>query len=96
MSPYRRRTPPEAEVALARLQEALEVYRADTQRIADDFGTAVLECVEAGATWGEVGRCLGLTKQAARAHWGPYPRESGPVAGSQLSSVQAAKESQAE
>jgi hypothetical protein len=72
MSPYRRHTPLEAETALRRLAVALQVYRSETERLAIELGEAVRVCIEAGATWGEVGRQIGITKQAARAHWAPY------------------------
>jgi hypothetical protein len=72
MSPYRRHTPPEAEAALQRLEVALQVYRSETERLAIEFAGAVRVCIEAGATWGEVGQQIGITKQAARAHWAPY------------------------
>src|SRR5579875_1640068 len=72
MSTYRRHVPHEAAAALDRLSTAVERYRSESQRLADEFGVAVCECVEAGATWGEVGQRLGISKQAARAHWAPY------------------------
>jgi hypothetical protein len=72
MSPYRRYTPSEAEAALKRLERELAVYRSETERLAQKFAAAVGECLEAEATWGEVGQVLGMTKQAARAYWAPY------------------------
>jgi hypothetical protein len=72
MSPYRRHTPPAAAAALDTLRDQLETYRSESQRLADELGTAVRTCVQAGATWGEVGKTLGISKQAARAHWAPY------------------------
>lgn len=75
MSPYIRRTPADAETALVRLGEELELYRARTEQLAREFAGAVCACIEAGATWGEVGRQLGMSKQAARAHWAPYLAE---------------------
>lgn len=72
MSPYRRHTPPAAAEALDRLAVALQTYRAETQRIADQLAAAVVECIGFGATWGEVGKRLEISKQAAREHWGPY------------------------
>lgn len=81
MSPYRRKTPAEAEAALGRLDEALEVYRTQTERVAREFAAAVCECIVLGATWGEVGEHLGMSKQAARAHWAPYLEQSGDAAG---------------
>lgn len=75
MSPYVRKTPANAEASLERLGEALELYRAQTEQLARDFAGAVCACIEAGATWGEVGKQLGMSKQAARAHWAPYLAE---------------------
>jgi hypothetical protein len=72
MSPYRRHTPGPAVPALNRLTTALETYRSESQRIADQLAIAVCDCINAGATWSEVGQRLEITKQAARAHWGPY------------------------
>ena len=72
MSPYRRRLPAEAASTLDQLSEAVELYRAETQRLADQLAVAAVACIEAGATWGEVGRRLGISKQAARAHWARY------------------------
>lgn len=72
MCPYRRHTPPEAETALERLAAALQVYRSESERLAVEFAEAVRACIDAGATWGEVGQQIGITKQAARAHWAPY------------------------
>jgi cytochrome c-type biogenesis protein CcmH/NrfG len=76
MSPYARKTPPFATAALEGLDGALELYRARTDQLARDFADAVCACIEAGATWGEVGKRLGMSKQAARAHWGPYLAEN--------------------
>jgi hypothetical protein len=72
MSPYQRHTPPEAEAALDDLALALAEYLRRTAETARDLLVAIRACLDAGATWGEVGRKLGMTKQAARAHWGPY------------------------
>jgi hypothetical protein len=72
MSPYKRHTPPEAEAALDELTLAKAEYLRRTIEIARDMLMAIRACLDAGATWGEVGRRLGMTKQAARAHWGPY------------------------
>src|ERR1022692_263701 len=74
MNAYRRHTPPGAEAELARLDAALEQYRRRTQEIAREFAVAVGACIEAGATWGEVGERIGMTKQGARDHW---PASSG-------------------
>jgi|ERR1022692_666046 cytochrome c-type biogenesis protein CcmH/NrfG len=75
MNAYRRHTPPAAEAELARLDVALEHYRHRTQEIAREFAVAVGACIEAGATWGEVGERLGMTKQGARDHWASLIRE---------------------
>ncbi len=72
MSPYQRHTPAEAEAALDELTLALAEYLRRTTETAQDLLTAIRSCLDAGATWGEVGKKLGMTKQAARAHWGPY------------------------
>src|ERR1022692_2883083 len=75
MNAYRRHTPPAAEAELARLDVALEHYRHRTQEIAREFAVAVGACIEAGATWGEVGERLGMTKQGARDHWAGFIKE---------------------
>ena len=75
MNAYRRHTPPAAEAELARLDAALEHYRRRTDEIAREFAVAVGACIEAGATWGEVGERLGMTKQGARDHWAGLIRE---------------------
>jgi hypothetical protein len=72
MSPYQRHTPPEAEAALQELTLALAEYLRRTAETARELLVAIKACLDAGATWGEVGRQLGMSKQAARAHWGPY------------------------
>jgi hypothetical protein len=72
MSPYQRHTPPEAEAALDELTLALAEYRRRTLETARDLLVAIRACLDSGATWGEVGRQLGMTKQAARARWAPY------------------------
>jgi hypothetical protein len=75
MSPFRRKTPDRAAVALKQLTEAVDTYRAETERIARELAMAACRCVEAGATWREVGERLGISKQAARAHWAPFLEE---------------------
>jgi cytochrome c-type biogenesis protein CcmH/NrfG len=75
MNAYRRHTPPGAAAELARLDAALEHYRHRTQEIAREFAVAVGACIEAGATWGEVGERIGMTKQGARDHWAGLIRE---------------------
>ena len=75
MNAYRRHTPPGAAAELARLDAALEHYRHRTQEIAREFAVAVGACIEAGATWGEVGERIGMTKQGARDHWAGFIRE---------------------
>jgi hypothetical protein len=72
MSPYKRRTPPEAEAALDGLTLAKAEYLRRTIEIAGDLLLAIRACLDAGATWGEVGDRLGMSKQGARAHWGPH------------------------
>jgi len=72
MSPYKRHTPPEAEAALDELTLAKAEYLRRTIEIARDLLIAIRACLDAGATWGEVGKRLGMSKQAARAHWGPH------------------------
>ena len=72
MSPYKRHTPPQAEAALQELTLALAEYLRRTAEIAGDLLSAIRACLDSGATWGEVGKRLGMSKQAARAHWGPY------------------------
>ena len=72
MSPYQRHTPPEAEAALDDLVLAKAEYLRRTVEIAQDLLVAIRACLDAGATWGEVGKKLGMSKQAARAHWSPH------------------------
>jgi hypothetical protein len=72
MSPYQRHTPAEAEAALQELTLALAEYLRRTAETAAGLLTAIRACLDSGATWGEVGKRLGMSKQAARAHWGPY------------------------
>ena len=72
MSPYQRHTPPEAEAALQELTLALAEYLRRTAQTARELLIAIRACLDSGATWGEVGKRLGMSKQAARAHWGPY------------------------
>jgi hypothetical protein len=72
MSPYKRHTPPEAEAALGELTLAMADYLRRTSETARDLLLAIRTCLDSGATWGEVGNRLGISKQAARAHWGPY------------------------
>ncbi|HUA31376.1 MAG TPA: hypothetical protein VMC03_21010 [Streptosporangiaceae bacterium] len=72
MSPYKRRTPPEAQAALDKLTLAKAAYLRRTIEIARDLLLAIRDCLDCGATWGEVGDRLGMSKQGARAHWGPH------------------------
>jgi hypothetical protein len=72
MSPYKRHTPPEAGAALDELTLAMAEYLRRTAETARDLLLAIRACLDSGATWGEVGTRLGISKQAARAHWGPY------------------------
>lgn len=72
MSPYKRHTPPEAVAALDQLGEALTEYRRRSDELARDLAEAVHIALHAGATWGEVGKRLDMSKQAARQHWGSY------------------------
>ena len=72
MSPYQRHTPPEAQAALDGLTLELAEYLRRTTETARDLLTAIKACLDSGATWGEVGQRLGMSKQGARAHWGPY------------------------
>ena len=74
MSPYRRKTPPEATEALDELAVVLEHYRLCSAELAHELAEQIHACLHAGATWGEVGERLGMTKQGARDHWGPYIR----------------------
>jgi hypothetical protein len=48
---------------MARLETGL---RALNRELADE----VMACRRAGATWGEIGERLGMTKQAAQKRWG--------------------------
>lgn len=66
---YRRRTPDAAAQSLEVLVDDLERYREESRRLTRELGESIAECIRRGATWGEVGDVLGMTKQAARAHW---------------------------
>ena len=72
MSPYKRHTPAEAVAALDQLGVALAEYRRRSNEIARELAEAVHVALHAGATWGEVGARLEMSKQAARQHWGSY------------------------
>ena len=72
MSPYKRRKPPAADAALDELTLARAEYLRRTIETARDLLLAIRACLDSGATWGEVGERLGMSKQGARAHWGPY------------------------
>ncbi len=72
MSPYRRKVPAEAAAELERLAAALEDYRRRSAELAHELAEQIHTCLHAGATWGEVGERLGMTKQGAREHWGHY------------------------
>ena len=72
MSPYKRHTPAEAVAALDQLGVALQEYRRRSDEIARDLAEAVHVALHAGATWGEVGARLDMSKQAARQHWSSY------------------------
>ncbi len=72
MSPYRRQTPPEATEALDQLSVELERFRLRTAELTRELAEQIHACLHAGATWGEVGERLGMTKQGARDHWGHY------------------------
>jgi hypothetical protein len=72
MSAYRRRTPDEAQSALDQLALSQAEYLRKTTETARELLLAIRACLDAGATWGEVGERLGMTKQGARSHWGPY------------------------
>lgn len=66
---YRRRTPSAAAQSLEVLVGDLEHYREESRRLTRELGESIAACIRSGATWGEVGEVLGMTKQAARAHW---------------------------
>lgn len=72
MSPYQRHTPAEAQGALDELTLARAEYLRRTTETARELLIAIRACLDSGATWGEVGKRLGMSKQGARAHWGPY------------------------
>jgi hypothetical protein len=69
MAPYRRSTPDAAHARLAGLTDALESYRRARKQLSDGLAAEIRACLEAGATWGEIGERLGTTKQGARARW---------------------------
>lgn len=66
---YRRTTPAAAAQSLEVLVDDLEHYREESRRLTRELGESIASCVRRGATWGEIGEVLGMTKQAARAHW---------------------------
>lgn len=72
MSPYRRRRSAATDAALEQLADALEEWRTKSEELTHELVRQIAECLEAGATWGEVGTELRMTKQGARAHWGRY------------------------
>jgi hypothetical protein len=72
MSPYQRKLPPEAKEALDQLSAGLADYRLRSAELARQLAEQIHACLHAGATWGEVGERLGMTKQGARDHWGRY------------------------
>ncbi len=72
MSAYRRTIPAEAAGELERLSAVLENYRLRSAALARELAEQIHACLHAGATWGEVGERLGMTKQGARDHWGRY------------------------
>jgi len=72
MSPYRRQTPPEATETLDQLSVVLEHFRLRSAELTRELAEQIYACLHAGATWGEVGERLGMTKQGARDHWGHY------------------------
>jgi len=72
VSPYKRTIPSDAQVALDNLKHVLAIWRTATDIATTELAKAVATCLDAGATWGEVGACFGVTKQGARSHWSPY------------------------
>jgi hypothetical protein len=76
MSPYRRRLPVDAAAQLERLTTAMDRYREESDALTRRLGQQILACREAGATWGEIGERLGMTKQGARAHWDSYLQQT--------------------
>lgn len=76
MSPYRRRLSSATSTELERLTAALVRYQKATDELTRTLAAQILACRQAGATWGEVGERLGMTKQGARAHWDGYLRET--------------------
>lgn len=69
MSPYRRSVPVEAAAELELLDGALVEYRRLSEQAARALADQIGACLDVGATWGEVGARLGMSKQGARAHW---------------------------
>jgi hypothetical protein len=64
--------PPDAQAALDELEEVLIKWRIANDAASMQMAMAIAACLDVGATWGDVGARLGITKQGARAHWSPY------------------------
>ena len=73
---YRRHTTPAAAAELDRLARALKAYRKASERAALRLAAQISACLRAGATWGEIGARLGMTRQGARAHWSSFIQDS--------------------
>ncbi|MEU8819486.1 hypothetical protein [Actinoplanes sp. NPDC048796] len=69
--PSPRRRASTATTPLARLTAASARYEIALDRLNRELADEVRACRRAGATWGEIGGCLGVTKQAAQKRWGP-------------------------
>lgn len=76
MSPYRRRQPADAAAKLELLTAAMIRHREESDAATRRLAERILACRQAGATWGEIGDRLGMTKQGARAHWDSYLRQT--------------------
>lgn len=72
MSAYARRRPAGATQSLVNLNEALAVWYRRNEEATAELAAQIGACRRAGATWGEVGARLGMTKQGARQHWSRY------------------------
>ena len=60
---------------LTRLAAAMVRYENGLRALNHELADEVMACRRAGATWGEIGEHLGMTKQAAQKRWGRQAQE---------------------
>lgn len=60
---------------LARLTAASARYETGLRALSRELADEVMACRRAGATWGEIGERLGMTKQAAQKRWGRHVQD---------------------